>query len=468
MKLSKLNLFFLLICLLVVFSPMLYMSFFNHPSTDDYGFMVKVKEMGYFKACYSIYTGWLNRFTAIIIIAAYPVFFQSDFGYIFLPMVFMALILVGTKKLTNQLFTSLYFPNSSIIFSVAFIVLYFFKMPNIAEGIFWFNGAVPYQLGNIFSLFLFASLLARRNKESIIDRWGWPVLFLFLIVGSNETIMLFWLFFIGYINVNHLIHHKQIHKGWAMFLVLGCLFSLLVFLSPGNAVRSSFFVNNHQLIPSIKMSIVECFRYFNQWIVFSPLVPITLLLIPLFCAFIKNGTFAISIFKVKPWLSLLGFIFILVFLFFPAYWSMGNRPPERTVNAIYFIFILGWFYHIILFLHFYYSKEIVNLAIFVNPVVKAVLFLLILFQFNLPNNIKGAWMDVKSGIGPRYDDEINQRYQLIKKCQTDTCDLPEIKNRPFTLFQHDLFPETENAEQRGANISMGQYYNRKYLKLKDK
>jgi hypothetical protein len=41
---------------------------------------------------------------------------------------------------------------------------------------------------------------------------------------------------------------------------------------------------------------------------------------------------------------LLSFTFIMpVLLQFPAWWSMGGWPPPRTVDAIYFLFLLSWY-----------------------------------------------------------------------------------------------------------------------------
>ena len=86
---------------------------------------------------------------------------------------------------------------NKINLSLSVTVFYLFVMPNIAEGIYWFTGAVTYQL-SVILIITYAALLYRYLNERYLFgktfHYLLNVIILILIIGFNEIAMLLMLF----------------------------------------------------------------------------------------------------------------------------------------------------------------------------------------------------------------------------------------------------------------------------------
>jgi len=116
-----------------------------------------------------------------------------------------------------------------------------------------------------------------------------------------------------------------------------------VYFSPGNIVRESTFPLRHDISLAFNGSLTMGFRTLGIWLTSPILIALTLL-----------TPFAVAHFyyrsarrmEVPGWglFVLIATSLVIPFILqFPAWWAMGGWPPARTVDAIYFVFILSWF-----------------------------------------------------------------------------------------------------------------------------
>lgn len=431
--------------------PFLVLSAYNHPSADDFVYSNIFIEKGFFAAQYSWYMTWSGRYTASTLLSLSPVSFYSFTGYKLAS--FFLLVLVGYAffYLINRVFNKETRLNRVAI-SLLVLVLFLYQMPKIATGLYWGAGAMTYQLGNVFFLFMLGGLLKylkTKNKKQILL----VVFLLFFVIGSNETLMLLTnilLFFIVifYYSKEQRFRWQYLKKNpfFLILLLAAIVFSLLVILAPGNDTRLRYLPNKHKTI-AFYNTYMSMKQYLIQW--FPAISVFSLLLLALIK---RTDLIKKSWFSIHPIFSFF-IVLILVYAgFFPAHWSMGVPPPLRTVNTIYFFFILSWLYFI-LSLHTYLKDKLFPNSVRYILMITSLVFLL------KSNNIQTAYQDWFSGDAAQYDRELKARYKLIAKekpllTAQDTLRVPALIKTPKTLYFHDI--ETKASDWR--NKAFAKYY----------
>ena len=167
------------------------------------------------------------------------------------------------------------------IISLLITLTYIGQLPNIAEGIYWYSGAVAYLLP-LFPTMLFFSLIYNYlNKKWFINK-SFHVIGLivlqFIIIGFNEVHMLYVLLF-------HLVlaiieSRKKKPEVGLVLLITAILFSSIIILSPGNFGRSSMFDNNHDILASGLSSLFQTIRFSTSLISSAPVLLLSILYIP--------------------------------------------------------------------------------------------------------------------------------------------------------------------------------------------
>lgn len=435
---SKTNkLIFLFVLLISIFSllPFVVLTAYNHPSVDDFIYSFAFIKDGFFIPQYNWYVDWSGRYTATAFLSLSPISFYSFTGYKFGSLALLTFLGVAFYYLVNQLFYKESFLNR-ISVSLLIFIIYLYQMPKIATGLYWGAGATTYQLGNVFTLLMLGSLIlffkTKKNKHKML-----VIGFLFLLIGSNETVMLLTdmlLFFLAifYYTRKQKLNIKYIKSDsfLILLLVFAFVFSLIVFLAPGNDVRLRHLPNKHKLI-AFYNSYLSAKQYLIMWLpsfgVFSLL---TLSLITKL-DFNKEKWFSIH--------PIFAFIIVLLITyagFFPAHWSMGVPPPARTINTIYFFFILTWMYFILSLFSYFKTNT------FPQPFKYTLLVIGVIF-FIKPNNIQTAYQDWLSGDAKKYNQQLENRYKLIteKKAELtekDTLVVSALDKKPKTLFFNDI------------------------------
>ena len=115
-------------------------------------------------------------------------------------------------------------------------------------------------------------------------------------------------------------------------------------------------------------------------------------------------------------LLLLGTLMLPVVLQFPAWWAMGGWPPARTLDAIYFLFLLGWYATLAaVTLRVVHRTESYSAALHASARARLALTLLsLLFTAVVLTSpgIQRVKHDLFHTVGP-WSDYMHQRYQQI-------------------------------------------------------
>ena len=214
-------------------------------------------------------------------------------------------------------------------------------MPDLPEGVYWYTGAITYQLGSILLLFHLALLIGWNQGERSILRGLGLIATALAAIGSSEVHMVLVVVLLAFGLIL-----QRVGKGlrpfipwWHAALVLGA--AAIVILAPGNERRAAHFPERYRLLHSLGMSVAQCIRFSGRFVLDPALWLGVLLAWPLIDRIRKSEPWWLSVIQRKRlWIS----IFPLVVLFlctFPAYWGTGMLGQHRTVNVALFFSLLS-------------------------------------------------------------------------------------------------------------------------------
>ena len=249
---------------ILAFLPIAWISFYNHPTSDDYNYSSQTREaldagagpIGALTAAAEtsarFYQTWQGQYTAAFMLALQPGLWGAHEEFYALTMyIVCGSLLIGIYFLLKAFL--FFFEDAEkyalpIALSVWLVVIE--GQPNATEGMFWFAGAVTYN----FYLGLFfwqcgGMLLLIRETESFAKEKGkrrffsifFIVSFLAFFVGGGTQILSFMAVLVGVGFVVYAILHRK--KSLTLAYMLLTLVSLAGFLAnmlaPGTFVRAA-------------------------------------------------------------------------------------------------------------------------------------------------------------------------------------------------------------------------------------
>lgn len=431
--------------------PFILISYYNYPSADDFNYSAVTNNLGFWKAQVFWYLNWSGRYFSSAILSLNPLIFNSIILYRSVSILLILLIFISMFYLSGSIFDNISY-KQRVTLSLVFCSIYFFNMPSIAEGLFWFPGAITYQLANVLVILFIVSIIKMYSKNKIIF-FILSVLMLFAVIGSNETSMILIDLLLFMFLIFNILLSKKINNPILLLFLIAIIFSAIVIFCPGNVVRESAFANNHQLFFSIKMVIQEIGNSIPATL------PFAIMMLVLMIDYANRHGLIVSYYQsALIHITLLSIIIVLLVGFFPAYWVTGMKPPLRTVNTVYFFFIILLSYYILQLNNMFKSKY--SIEIILPFWCKLIIILALLFNaLVVPNNIKIAYLDLIEGKAQKYSAQMSSRYKIIENSVSDVCYVPPLIDKPDTLFFDDI---TDKADD-WRNQSFSQYMKKKAI-----
>lgn len=324
--------------LLACFIPFIILCFYCFPSVDDFSYANIAESYGYIGAQIHWYTTWTGRYFATAILSLSPVLIKNFTLY----QLFSMAVLMGSVH-------SIYFVIRSLnanaakwhafLISLAATLSYLLFLPDITEAFYWFPGSVTYQLASVLATYLLGLGIRAESAQFVNVRvWITMSALAFVVVGSNEVVMVVTAMSVTLYYLFSLFQAKGIFSGRLMLLIataLGCAF--MVF-SPGNNVRAENNLaerNFNQLSEAFSHSYSDMTVFIGQyfWIPVLPLVILSMLY------FAKPERTKVH------WVHLLitvALLFTLIFsVIFPGYYIYKMAAPLRTQNFNLWILVFG-------------------------------------------------------------------------------------------------------------------------------
>ncbi len=428
---------------------------YAQPSSDDFCMASGVNDNGLITHLWNHYLEWSGRYTGNALYAAYPLVTDLFDGYKYIPAIVIVALFLAMAFFLSTVFNTAIYARPVLLASLCFVCVYLLGMMSPASGLYWMAGAFTYQTANVLFLVTLGLMirLSERQKNSGKYFMLFSVLLMVVVIaiGANETGMLAITAVVLSGVLVHIRSGRAILWPWMAILAVTLVCFDIVYFSPGNAIRAADFPLRHDLWRSIDGSFSVGIKILWIW-VSNPVLIISSLLAPY--AIIRLLQFSGRSFAVSgPHIAvLLVCTFTMpVVLQFPAWWAMGGWPPARTVDAIYFLFLVSWFVTLgAITIRYLYAGESSAMMQPYHPYAAvAVLALSALFSFAVVESkaFKLAKTDLFQLARP-YHDYLVQRYeqigQALAKEQHYLVVADYQQEYPRTIFFNDIMQDPDH------------------------
>jgi hypothetical protein len=434
--------------------PLLFLSFFNHPASDDFGYSYETMTFGFAQVQIDRYFDWSGRYFSNAILSVDPIIYNNFTIYKLIPIGLFLLFFYALYYFLGSLFGGIS-SKSKWAFAGFIFFLYFCQMADVCEGYFWLPGSITYQLANILFVFLIGFILKfYKTKKSVYVILS--SLLIIAIVGCNEIITLILLFLFFTFLLFQYYTNKKLDRVLILLFTVLVVFTAFSILAPGNAERETDIVVKHQFLTSVIATLIYSVHYFVRW---APLLLLSgLFLIEYFDKLIDEIKFK-KVF-IHPLFSFIGSLVVICCGLFPGFWSLNARPPGRSINTIYFFFIFAFLYFLITL--FYYLKRTRNYSFVMPNYIKIVLIFLILMNTFSSGNIITSYSDLLSGRAYKFDKEMKNRYHIITNSESKNCVVPPIENAPLTIYGYEDM-ELTTDKKNWKNDAIAKYFKKESI-----
>ncbi len=384
-----------------------------HPFADDWSYTVAGMESPLFQRLVQEHRSWNGRWFSNILVLNNPMVLGLDQGlfiYRLVPVFLMALTFMGVLLLWRELFLTSAARAQGIVAAALFLVLYIQLMPDLSEGIYWYTGAVSYQLPTAL-LFLLLASWSRYVRENRVAVRRWLLLanalLTAVIAGCSETHMVLTvLLYVGLLAWKWRSSMEVRNVLWIFFLLAVGL-GLFMYLAPGNAVRAANFPERGRPLHTLLYATLHTGRFLLTWSLSPALLAASLV----WLFFVRRS--GITVGKgISPVMVLLATGSVIFLLMALPFWATGILGQHRTVNVACSLFLPGWFLFLATVAPHPYLDRVVAFvtATARQRLVWAVLFAAVFFT----GNGYRAGADLVDGRLAHYDQGVRMRYEAIQ------------------------------------------------------
>lgn len=425
------------------------------PSSDDFCMASGVNKSGLIRHLWEHYFEWSGRYTGNALYAVYPVIFDLFGAYKFIPALLLPALLTATAFFLSTVFRITLFCRFVWLVSFCFVCIFLLGLMSPASSLYWMAGAFTYQTANILLLVLLGLMIQLVDRQHESKNYTHLLAVLLIImalaIGTNETSMLALTGLSLFMLIFHVRSGRAKLKPWlAIFLLALACFSI-VYLSPGNTVRAADFPLRHDLARSVKGSLAVGFSILWIW-VSNPLLIVSSLLAPFAIAKLDRlSDRALTVSRMNIIILAAITLMIPLVLQFPAWWSMGGWPPARTVDVIYFLFLVCWYITVgAISLHYLHSGKW-KLLKQAESSIRSIVIILLSLAFTVTaiggKSYQLALNDLLHHARP-YHEYLNARYQQIEQAKANDAAylvVPDYHRQlPRTIYFNDIMHNPEH------------------------
>lgn len=447
--------------------PLIGLAFYNVPSAaDDFCFALNTLKFGFWQGQQYYYDGWTGRYFSTMLMHANPLVWGWFGWYKVFPVLVLGLLGHSFFCLLNAFTERSQSRWQVLVCTAGFVFLYLYGLPSVVENFFWLPGVVGYPVPLILMAYLFAELIERNSstpKRPVVYalRLLWASFLVFAVVGSNETPLLALTILLGSVMGLRLLYRLPLNAYWLGLLgVLGC--SIYLDLSaPGNALRMSYNPVSGLLIPSVISSLQETFVHIADWVLHTPLLWFTAFFVPIASQWLGSRP-SHRLFELHPAFTLLIWLGVMSVGIFPGYYGVGIAPPPRTINVVYWLFLFGWFYNVLVILHFgqqrwsWQARALPRYA-------KLIMAVSLLHSLSQNPNARMLYGDLLKGRARAYQATMQARYAYIDQHKM----LPMVAVDSLVVRPKSLFTEDISGNPAFLwNTCQAEYWGIKAIKIK--
>lgn len=415
----------LIVLLLIALARYVAVAFFIHPFADDLSYAVAGMRTDLLPRLWDEYHLWNGRWFSNILVLRGPLVLGIEKGlwlYRIVPIALLALTWCGLYALIRVLVDAWSLPRGSVaVLASLFLLLYLHVMPDLGEGLYWYTGAVSYQLPGALMLLLAAAWI--RMIDTVKEkRTPWLVLIIVLAViicGCNELHMVFMVMVYTALVLIPRSPWIQFRRKAVVVLGFVVVAALVMILAPGNEGRGSQFPLRHDLLHTLGWGALQTGRFLLTWITSPALLITSVLYLTLRERILEHASLLSIAVRVRPWRFALFIVAVVFVAMALPYWSTGLLGQHRTVNATLLFFLPCWFFLLTVIQLRWRPKDRRHEA---TPQLKRFRlfgFALLAVVFFATGSGRGVSFDLLDGRLRGFDAQLSDRYRRIEQAKQE-------------------------------------------------
>ncbi len=448
--------------------PMLCLSFYNHPSADDFSYSLETHKI--WQSTHSVFAliaeaaktsarywhTWQGLYSSAFLLSLQPSLFGES--WYALAGIFIILSLCGSAVFFCWYIfhKKMGFGNlEALSFGFLLSMLCLQWMPSALQGIYWFNGAGNYTFFFAVLLLLAVAITSissekteKLNVKACAKIVAASVIAFILSGGNHVTAFIGFMMILGFIAYGIWNKRKTYILGNIIPLAFSAAGLIINFTAPGTKARQAAFQKSG-FVKTIVMSTFRGFENTSVWLNIAILLSL-LLIIPFFlrgaARLIKERGYKFD----KPIVVLIAGAAWPCLMFCPPFYAMGHEGDGRLLNTVYFSIVF------ILFLETFYicgwlvSKTNLDTAELANKLkprcesklaaIIGLLFLCMTFFCACGRTSYGyqAALMIANGRAAQYDREADARVKTAEQSAGQDVVFSPFTVKPSLLFFADL------------------------------
>lgn len=477
---KKHELIVILICICILL-PLIIAGFYNRPAADDYDYALLTHAavvaggniFDIIKAAWETniyyYNNWQGLYTSAFLLALHPGIFGEKIYAISHLIIIAAtyLPLFFAVKIINR-----HFFKKSVVFSFSFsIVLYTMLMiwlPDISDGLYWFNGAMnymPWAFVNVLSLcFLLEAYKSDKNRRIIFVAASTALAF--LTSGGNHVT--------AFANIllllSALILALSKKKYFPAFpLIAACIGFVIMMVAPGTAIRQSAF-ESPGAVTTIIRTAMHVHGLASEWLSIKWLLSLVVLTPAAIEFGHKNKEKFPKHFLLYILIAIIYAVAVICGMFCVPFYAMRDFGMGRVTDVIWITFnLLSWTIYFMI-IGWLASREFISTdkilavkhicKVRLATVALGLCLMVVIFENSIACWTVKTTSELMHGIPQNYCAEMDQRIMLYNdesltdivvspiKTESDLFSAMDITEDPFT------WPNTSLYNYYGKRIAL--------------
>ena len=447
---------------LITVVPIGLLAMYNHPSVaDDYCFAYMTRDHGFWQAQKFYYDGWSGRYISNMIFHATPLAYGVFWFVKVIPFLIFGLLFHASYSFIGEVLKPTW--QHKLLLTITFLSIFIIFSSSVVDTFYWYTSVFIFPTSLCFFLYLIVVILRYYQPQYQRIKYWIALLaatLVFLVVGSNEVMMLVTIAFLGMVWGYLLLFEKRFDTLIFVLMLVGLYFAYFwVIQAKGNQVRM---VGGNILGGAIQQSLIDALT--STFVNSIKWAGVLMFFAASYSAFFLKKYYPkipSNIFKINIFIPILGLFVLIFMMFFVIHYGNDMGVPDRVKNIIFAIYTLGFFY-IVTIAHFAYLHQIRKIQNEWLGIIIIVVAVIVSIYFS-GQNLKTMYTDVRLGIAKRYDQEMTQRYAQIRESKSDTIYLVPLKNIPKSL----CFDEIKTNEKHLWNKCYATYFEKKVIILKE-
>lgn len=456
--------------MIIILIPIFIVGLYNHPSADDYSYSLYTYQavnnganifeviVAALKTSIHFYNTWQGLYTSAFILALQPAIFGEHF-YIFTTIIIIMVLFTSILYLMKTIYKNVFKSDKKIYWFISLVILFFMleTIPSPVEGLYWFNGSFNYLFFFGLTLIQIGTIIKYNDNKSKITLFISSIL-AFLISGGNHVTAF------GCLLINIFFFVVYIFKNKKVLSIAPVLFSLIGFiinlLAPGTAIRAACF-EQPSFIETISNTWHNSILFIMNNISFS-MILLVLVVVTLMKEELKKINIPMKFILI---IIILSYILIAALMCVP-YKAMKFYGAYRVANVFYFTLTFITILIGAMCFSYFIKKDTFkkfnqnNIYIFI---IIAIILIGIFGKRTTTTSVESV-IELLAGIPQTYSAEMDERLELYLNDENKEIYVKPLTMKPKILF----FDDITNDKEDWKNISIAEYYNKKFIVIDNK